>query len=212
MFSHNRVAVASLAAACSAFGIGIWLGSPRNISWRQAVISYLLSNSHNPHGYLYVATGLVICTCFLIPVGCSFRSAFPRTRTTLLASVFFVIGVGTLAFEGALSFVTDNLGSFHDTTTAISLFSIVVSMLFYLSQVVFTGRGKSRGIAAVTILSLLTMIAELLYVFLMPNYIGSGSDVAVSHALAAWEWSGITYIAICFSVLIVLSSRYRKES
>jgi hypothetical protein len=145
-------------------------------------------------------------------VGGRCRYAFPRTWTTLFASLFFVIGVGNLALEGTLSLVMDNLGKFHDTLTAISLFGILASMLLYLSQVLFTGRGTSRGIAATMILSLLTIIAQLIHVFLKPNYISSCSGIVIWRALAAWEWSVITYIAICLSMLIVFSTQYRQQS
>jgi hypothetical protein len=169
-----------------------------------------MSSTLNPRGHLYTASGLVLCTCFLVPVGGRFRYAFPRNWAMLFAVIFFVIGVGALAFDGMLSFVMDNLGDFHDDVTGISLLCILLSMLLYLSQVAFTGQGNARRVAAAMTLSLLILIALLFHVFLQPDYVNSDAGTSIWHALAAWEWSVITYIAVSLFVLILFSTQYRK--
>ncbi len=204
----TQPATISLGLACISFVSGIWIALPLHISWSQLVISYLMSSTHNPHGHVYAASGLFLCTLFLVPVGGRLRCAFPRTWTTHLATIFFVIGVAALAFMAALSMVIDNLGTFHDDVTAVSLLAILLSMLLYLSQVFFTGRGRLRAIAVVMALSLLAIIAVLFYAGLKPGFLNT--DTTIWHSLAAWEWSMITYIAIHLFLLISFSRRYRQ--
>jgi hypothetical protein len=204
----TQPATISLGLACISFVSGIWVALPLHISWSQLVVSYLMSSTHNPHGHRYAASGLVLCTLFLVPVGRRLRRAFPRNRTTHFATIFFVIGVAALAFMATLSLVIDNLGTFHDDVTAISLLAILLSMLLYLSQVFFTERGRLRGVAAVMALSLLAIVALLFYAGLKPDFLNT--DTTIWHSLAAWEWSMITYIAIYLFLLISFSRRYRQ--
>jgi hypothetical protein len=201
-------ATLSLGLACISFAIGIWIALPQHISWSQLVISYLMSSTHNPYGHRYAASGLVLCTIFLVPVGGRLRCAFPRNWATHFATIFFVIGVATLAFLGSLSFVIDNLGTFHDDVTAISLLAIFLSMLLYLSQVFFIGRGTLRAIAVAMILCLLGIIVLLFYAGLKPDYLNT--DTTIWRSLAAWEWSVIAYIAVYLFLLISFSRSYRE--
>ena len=206
LFGYASLAVASLGLACITFAIGVWIATPPQIPWRQIVFSYLMSSTHNPQGHLYAASGLVLCTFFLVPVGGRLRYAFPRTWTMCLASILFIIGVGGLTFMGSLAFVSDNLGPFHDNVTAVSLFGVLSSMAFYLYEVSRRGRGKSRTIAAAMFLFLLGVIALLVYIFRDPDFINSAPATTVWHALAAWEWSVVTGIAIYLFLLLFLSS------
>jgi hypothetical protein len=204
----TQPATISLGLACFSFVSGIWIALPLHISWSQLVVSYLMSSTHNPHGHVYAASGLVLCTLFLVPVGSKLRCAFPRTWTTHFATIFFVIGVAALAFMATLSLVMDNLGTFHDYVTAVSLLAILLSMFLYLSQVFFTERGRLRAIAVVMVFSLLAIIALFFYAGLKPGFLNT--DMTIWHSLAAWEWSMITYIAIYLFLLISFSRRYRQ--
>jgi hypothetical protein len=163
-----------------------------------------MSRTHNPHGYVYAASGLVICTGFLIPVGGRLRYVFPRNWATHLAAILFVIGISTLAFLGLLSFVMDNLGTLHDSVTAVSLLAILISMFLYLTQISITRSGRARMIAAVMIFSLLGIVVFLSYAGLT-DYLNT--DTNIWHSLAAWEWSVISYITLYLFALLLLSSR-----
>lgn len=197
-----------LGLAYLSFVIGVWVALPQPIKWSQLVISYLMSSTHNPHGHDYAASGVILCTVFLVPVGGRLRCAFPRNWTTHLATAFFWIGIGTLAFLASLSFVMDNLGTFHDDVTAISLLAILLSMLLYLAQVFFSRRGKLRAIAVTMILVLLLLIPLLFYFGSKPDYLNT--DTTIWRSLAAWEWSVMTYIAIHLFLLISFSRNDRE--
>ncbi len=75
-----------------------------------------------------------------------------------------------------LSLVIDNLGPFHDDVTAVSLLAILLSMLLYLSQVFFTGRGRLRGVAMVMALTLLAIIAVLIYAGLKHDFLNTDTN------------------------------------
>lgn len=208
-FEETTPAVGWLALACITFTVGIWASLPQDVSWRQIVFSYLMSSGRNPHGYRYAASGLVLCSFFLLPVAGRLRYAFPATRMTQLAAILSVIGISALTFMGTLAFAVDKLGSFHDDVTTVSLFGILASMLLYLSQISFRGSGWPRVVAAAMIPSLLGTIAFLFYVFAKPDYVNV--DAPVWRSLAALEWSVVSFIAIYLLLLLFLGAECRKE-
>ncbi|MBB6145550.1 hypothetical protein HNQ77_003511 [Silvibacterium bohemicum] len=207
--SDTSSAIASLGLACLSFLIGVWASLPSAISWRQIVFSYLMSRGHNPYGHFYAAAGLAVSTFFLFPVARRLRDAFPATRVTRVAALLSVIGIGCLTFMGTLALFLDRLGSFHDDVTALSLFSIMASMFFYLGQIAIRGKGGLRVLAASMIPPLVGSIAYLVDIFSQPLLVDS--DKKLWHSLAALEWSAVSFIAVYLFVLLLLGGCCERD-
>lgn len=169
----------------------------KKIDWHDAVISYLLSSSDNPHGYRVASVGTSICGALLLPVAFVFYRNLSRRNRVLAIAGQLIFGLGPLCAVSMI-FFTSEINDLHVELATAAYFFMTLGLLICIAMEV-------RGVALLVILPfLLAILAFIVYLEFTPDFFDNRNLI---HSVAFCEWGLCVVLAICISGLAMMLTR-----
>jgi hypothetical protein len=171
-----------------------------------AVISYLLSASDNPHGYRIANAGISLCGALLLPVAFLFYRALSRRNRSLALAGSLAFGLGPLS-AAFMIFFTPEINDLHGYLATAAYFFMTSGLLASLSLEgeSIVRAGGFRGMALLLVLLfLIAILTFLVYLLFAPDFFDGKS---LLRNVAFDEWSLCSVVAACISGLAVMLTR-----
>jgi hypothetical protein len=171
--------------------------SGKPIDWHDAVISFLLSSSDNPHGYRVASAGTSICGALLLPVAFLFYQKLSRRNRALAIGGSVLFGLGPLCAVSMI-FFTSEINDVHVQLANAAFFFMTGGLLICMAMEV-------RGVALLVILPfLVAILAFIVYLEFTPDFFNNRNLI---HSVAFCEWGLCVVLAICTSGLAMMLTR-----
>lgn len=180
--------------------------SGKPINWHDAVISYLLSSSDNPHGYRVAIVGTSICGALLLPVAFLFYQKLSRRNRALAIGGSVLFGLGPLCAVSMI-FFTSEINDVHVQLANAAFFFMTGGLLICIAIEALpeVRSGSLRGMALLVILLfLLAILAFIVYLVFTPDFFNNRNLI---HSVAFCEWGLCVVLAICISGLAMMLTR-----
>jgi hypothetical protein len=178
----------------------------KKIDLHDAVISYLLSASDNPHGYRVASVGTSICGALLLPVAFLFYQKLSRRHRALAIAGSLIFGLGPLCALSMI-FFTNDINDLHVYLATAAYFFMTLGLLICIAieGLQEVRSGGPRGVTLLlSLLFLLAVLAFIVYLEFTPDFF---NDRTLLHSVAFCEWALCAILAVCISGLALMLTR-----
>jgi hypothetical protein len=179
-------------------------GKPMVLS--DAVISFLLSASDNPHGYRIAGVGTSLCGALLLPVAFLFYRNLSRRNQPLALVGAVLFGLGPLSALSMI-FFTREINDAHVYLAFAAYMCMTAGLLICLAleaHPAIRAGGPAGRFLFLVLCFLLAVLIFLVYLLFTPDFF---NDKSLLRNVAFCEWTLCGILAACISGLAVMVSR-----